>query len=121
MRRSSAGVTLGIAAILLAAVWSATSAAAESVPSPTLSGPIPVNAPPGGHPRDHVHFTPEFELADHGEVDGADCGAVLRVVHDDDLKDRYVTLAAAIETIAEDGLSEVPPEELGRSRSPETP
>lgn len=110
MRRSSVGVTLGIAAISLAAVWSATSAAAESVPSPTLRGPIPVNAPAGGPSHDHVYFTPEFELADYGEVDGVYCGAVLRAVHEDDLKDRYVTLAAAIETIAEDGLSDVPPE-----------
>jgi hypothetical protein len=39
------------------------------VPSPTVTGPIPVNAPPGDPSHDYVYFTPEFELADYGYVE----------------------------------------------------
>jgi len=192
MKRSSVKLGLGIVTILLAAVWSATPAAAESVRSPTPSGPIPANAPLGDPFHDHAHFTPPFDLADCGYVgreffiegaanrydtpvlapdelgigsggmrlvdaeapvalgsrqnpgsafcvphgthqpfddatlkvlyprQGKYFGAVLLAVLDS-LEHRYVTLAAAIETIMEAGLSDIPPESVGRPRGSEAP
>jgi hypothetical protein len=51
---------------------------------------------------------------------GAYSGALLPAALDK-RKDRCVTLAAAIETKVEAGLSDVPPERSGRARSPKAP
>ncbi len=42
---------------------------AGSVPNPIVTGPIPVNAPPGDPSHDYTFFTPIVNLADYGYVE----------------------------------------------------
>jgi len=44
-------------------------AAADSVPAPTVTGPIPVTAEPGDSTHDYVYFTPDFDLSEYGYVE----------------------------------------------------
>jgi len=46
--------------------WSAVPVRADSVPTPTVMGPIPVNAEPGDPSHDYVFFTPKEDLSAYG-------------------------------------------------------
>jgi hypothetical protein len=59
--------SLILAASLAGVAWC--QAAADSVPSPTVVGPIRENAPPGDPSRDYIFFTPVEILGDYGCVD----------------------------------------------------
>lgn len=55
--------------MLAALLVLAPTAGAGTVPNPVVTGPIPVNAPPGDPSHDYVYFTPDFDLAEYGYVE----------------------------------------------------
>jgi hypothetical protein len=66
MRRSVRAATRFAALVSLALI--ATPAIA-SVPNPTVTGPIPVNAPPGDPSRDYPQLATQVDIASHGYVE----------------------------------------------------
>ena len=58
---------LGIFIVFLLA-WFSTPAASDTVPNPTVIGPIPVNVPPGDPSHDYTFFTPVEDLSSYGYV-----------------------------------------------------
>ena len=49
--------------------WSAMPVLADTVPNPTVTGPIPVNDVPGNETHDYVFFTPVEDLSEYGYIE----------------------------------------------------
>jgi len=54
---------------ILALAWSGAPAVANSVPNPTVIGPIPVNVPLGDPSHDYPQFATQIDLASYGYVE----------------------------------------------------